>query len=236
MKRHLFHFAVAIVAGLAGILVYLMAAPQRSPLQAEHNNPPVPLAAGVTLCKSSTVYYAKKNGYTESGEGAVDPSCSQWQLELQKAVENNDLEAARNALAHGANPSSPSDAYYLNYALPSAARIGNLDMVRLLLDNGADIDFQQCCCMSCYAPLTHAVDTGNLGLVRLLVARGANVDFPIAYDDGMTLRERARKTGHREIIELLDEVHPTSWRHRAEKRLVHLLHGDVIGHHYYFEN
>ena len=223
MKQYLVYFLAAVAAVVVGVLIYALAP---YPAMRTHDlgaSPPVQLAAGATRCAASTVYYSERNGYTDAGEGIVDRSCSKWQLELQKAVEASDLKSARTALAHGANPNSPGDDYDLNHTLPLAARIGNIEMVRLLLGNGADIDFQQCCCMACYAPLTYAVDNGNVELVRLLVARGANVNYAIAYDEGMTLRKRAEQKGSKEILELLDEASSTSWRHRAEKGLTRLV-------------
>ena len=224
MKRYLVYFLAAVATVVVGVLIYALAPYPAMRTRDLGASPPVQLAAGATRCAASTVYYSERNGYTDAGEGVVDSSCSKWQLELQKAAEASDLKSARTALANGANPNSPGDDYNLNRALPLAARIGNIEMVRLLLDNGADINFQQCCCMACYAPLTHAVDDGNVELVRLLVGRGANVNYAIAYEDGMTLRKLAEQKGNRKILEILDEAGAQPWRVRAKRRLGKLVH------------
>jgi hypothetical protein len=226
MKKYLVYFLAAIATVLVGVIVYVLAPyPAAMRIDALRPSPSVQLAAGARRCAPSTLYYSESNGYTDAGEGVVDSYCSKWQFELQRAIQASDLESARKALAMGANPNSPGDDYSLTYALPLAASIGNIEMVRLLLDNGADIDFQECCCMSCYAPLTHAVDTDNVELVRLLVARGANVNYAIAYEDGMTLRTHAEQKGNKKVLEILDEAAVAlSWRLRAKKRLTKLVH------------
>lgn len=223
MKKYLLYFLAAIATVLLVAIVYLLAPfPARRPA-ALRTGPPVQLAAGARRCAPSTVYYPKRNDYADAYGGVVDSYCSKWQLELQKAIEANNLGSARKALANGANPNSPGDDYSLAYALPSAARIGNIEMVRLLLDNGADVDFQYCCCMACYAPLTYAVDTDNVELVRLLVARGVNVNYEIAYTGGMTLRTHAEQKGNKKVLEILDHAGALPWRRRAQKRLTRLV-------------
>jgi len=225
MKKYLVYFLAAIAIVLVGVIVYVLAPYPAMRIDGLRPGPSVQLAAGARRCAPSTVYYSERNGYKDAGEGVVDSYCSKWQFELQRAIQASDLESAREALAMGANPNSPGDDYFLSRALPLAARIGNIEMVRLLLDNGADVDFQQCCCMSCYAPLTHAIDTDNVELVRLLVARGANVNYAIAYEDGMTLRTRAEQKGNKKVLEILDEAAVAlSWRLRAKKQLTKLVH------------
>ena len=223
MKKYLVWFVAAIATILFGVIVYVLAPfPEMRP-DGLSTGPPVQLTAGARRCAPATVYYSEGNGYTDAGEGVVDSYCSKWQFELQRAIQASDVESAREALSKGANPNSPGDDYSLAYALPLAARIGNIEMVRLLLDNGADIDFQDCCCMACYAPLTHAVDADNVELVRLLVARGANVNYAIAYEDGMTLRTRAEQKGNKNVLKILDEAGALPWRLRAKKRLTKLV-------------
>lgn len=223
MKKYLVYFLAAIAVVFFGVLVYAFApAPAIRP-QGFRADAPVQLATGARRCAPSTTYYSERNGYTDLGEGVVDSYCAKWQLELQKAIEASNLESARKALAMGANPNSPGDDYDLNRALPLAGRIGNVEMVRLLLDNGGDIDFQQCCCMACYAPLTHAVDADNVELVRLLVARGADVNYAIAYADGMTLRTHAEQKGNKKVLKILDGAGALPWRLRAKRRLTKLV-------------
>ena len=206
MKKHFLYFLAAVTTVVFGVIVYSLAPYPGVLPNGSRVRSPVPLAAGAKRCAPSTVYYSERNEYTDAGEGVVDSSCSKWQLELQKAVEAGNLSSARTALANGANPNSPGDDYDLIRALPLAARTGNVEMARLLLDNGADVDFQHCCCMACYAPLTYAVDNGNVEMVRLLVARGADVNYEIANSDGMTLRDSAAAKGNQEILKILDEA------------------------------
>jgi len=222
MKRYLLYFLAAIATILIGVIVYVLAPyPAIRPVGA---GPPVQLAAGARRCAPSTVYYSEINDYADAYGGVVDSYCSKWQFELQRAIQASNLESARKALANGAHPNSPGDDYSLYRALPLAAQIGNIELVRLLLDYRADVDFQYCCCMACYAPLTYAVDTDNVEFVRLLVARGANVNYAIRYEDGMTLRTRAERKGNKKVLEILDEAGASPWRLRAKKRLTKLVH------------
>jgi ankyrin repeat protein len=54
----------------------------------------------------------------------------------------------------------------------------DVELVRALLDAGAEIDMDQ----SGWTPLAYAAWNGNLALVELLLERGAKTDIPIAYD------------------------------------------------------
>lgn len=71
---------------------------------------------------------------------------------------------------------------YLGLAIDS----GNLELVKLMLDNGADPDFvfkHKDISPDVTPPLLVAVDSGNLEMVKLLVEAGANVDMGIKWDD-----------------------------------------------------
>ncbi len=79
----------------------------------------------------------------------------------------------------------------------SASRLGLLEMCRLLLQNGADVNAGN--------PLSHSVQSGDLEVCRLLLQNGANVSAE-GYTEGCTglnPLQNAAFHGHLEICRLL---------------------------------
>jgi ankyrin repeat protein len=103
-------------------------------------------------------------------------------------------------------------------------------MVRLLLDNGANVNEVYICCFSASTPLMEAARYNHLETARLLLARGADVHFR-GYEEWTALKD-AEQAGNQEMIDLLDAAGAMSWRHRAERRLLKLLGKDLKEHHY----
>jgi ankyrin repeat protein len=83
-------------------------------------------------------------------------------------------------------------------ALEAAATAGNVDVVELLLDNGAMIDAG-----SPYwkTPLRSAAHAGHLEVVRLLLDRGAFIEA--GWGKGETALKAAAQEGHIDILRLL---------------------------------
>ena len=81
--------------------------------------------------------------------------------------------------------------------LRTASNKGHIDVVRVLLDHGANVN-------TLYknkTPLISAYDNGHLGMMRLLLEHGADVD---ARDDfGNLLLKRASIDGQAEVVQLL---------------------------------
>ncbi|KAJ5774047.1 hypothetical protein N7457_008943 [Penicillium paradoxum] len=80
--------------------------------------------------------------------------------------------------------------------LHAACRQGHTDVVRYLLDIGAEIASPK----GASAPLVSAAEHGHFGIVKLLLERGADPDKDIW---GSTALSYAAKNGHVEIVELL---------------------------------
>ena len=55
-----------------------------------------------------------------------------------------------------------------------AATIGDERVVKLLLESGAQPDFED---EKGWTPLSRAVEQGNVAIVQLLLAKGAKMDF-----------------------------------------------------------
>jgi ankyrin repeat protein len=75
-----------------------------------------------------------------------------------------------------------------------------LEIVKLLLENGADINLPS---NGNYTPLISAVRNGHLETVKLLLENGPDISVPNNYVCG--LLNSAAKNGHLEIIKLLLE-------------------------------
>src|SRR5260370_40693086 len=82
-----------------------------------------------------------------------------------------------------------------------ATRRGNLRIIQLLLDAGADVDARG---EYGHTPLHEAVGRGNLAAVQLLLQRGATRS--IRNDWGQTAKEIAQLDGNHEIEVLVSEV------------------------------
>jgi ankyrin repeat protein len=81
---------------------------------------------------------------------------------------------------------------------------GNLELVKLMLESGADPDFvfkQKDISPDVSPPLLDAVDFGDLEMVKLLVEAGADVNAGITWDDFALLL--AYENGHKDIFEYL---------------------------------
>jgi ankyrin repeat protein len=93
-----------------------------------------------------------------------------------------------------------------------AAITGNLPLLRHLLDNGANIDPEQCIRGCGYTPLTMAVMLGHVDVARELIARGANLDIMSGKPGEMrSIYDRAQNTARRnsrmdEIVYFIEHV------------------------------
>ena len=85
--------------------------------------------------------------------------------------------------------------------LHMAAGVGNMALVRLLLEFGADVNGEAA--MDYTGPLFGAVRNGHTEIVRLLVAEGADVNAKSA-DGGWTPLSVARESANKELIQLLE--------------------------------
>ena len=81
-----------------------------------------------------------------------------------------------------------------------AAKWGYLEIVKLLLDNGADVNAWAWDTMEQTA-LMEASDQGHVELVKFLLQKGANVNF--RNKNGWTALKLAQKEDHTQIAELL---------------------------------
>lgn len=212
MLRRFAYLIIALATFLVGAGVYL--ASRRSPEKVRlTRQPPVVFVSNSEnkgeRCASNTLYIWDQVGDIEAG--VINPYCADLQTDLLDAAIKNDLAAARRALALGANPNSPGyetrrEYYETQKPLVSAAWNGSTEVLALMLDNGADIEQEYCCCMTCQTALDAAVEAKRIESVRLLLARGANANHKDSADPSWTTMRRAEQGGNQEIISLLHQV------------------------------
>lgn len=170
-------------------------------------------------CKEKTVYVSEKNGYTETGEEIFDPHCSKLQEDLNKAITNRDEELVQNLLAKGANANTPNNDYDLLYPIVVAVGSHQNRIVELLLDNGADVNHQKCCCMSCYRILDVAIKNNDLVMTRLLLKRGADISLKPVYPQEVSSLTYVAYGGNFQMVQLIEEeACQNSFSCRAEFR------------------
>ena len=84
-----------------------------------------------------------------------------------------------------------------NEAILSAAKHGHLDMVKLFLDKGANIEAR---CNNDNTPLLLASRYGHLDMVKLLINEGADIKVRNIY--GMRSLDIASIHKHKEVVKL----------------------------------
>lgn len=84
------------------------------------------------------------------------------------------------------------------FLLP-ASYDGNLEMVRYLVEHGADVDYFD----NYFTSLMLACSKGNLEMVRYLVEHGADVNIQIQSNEGNTALMIASAYGHFDIVRYL---------------------------------
>jgi uncharacterized protein len=116
---------------------------------------------------------------------------------LLKAATEGDLAAAQAALRSGASKDATTDFGFT--ALHVAATAGHLQVVRLLIDGGADVDRRGPHGVSRVSPLFQAI--GWPKIMEALLDAGANVDG--ATMQGVTPLMSAAAFGEMESVRLL---------------------------------
>lgn len=135
-------------------------------------------------------------GILEDIPDGTGAECYRLQEMLVEAAREGNLERIRETLRYGANTEAT---YYMSYpALHTAAMNGQADAVRLLLDNGADVN--QVDNTWKVSPLDFAASYAHTNVVQLLLARGADVCYKA--NEG-TAGDIARARGHKELADLL---------------------------------
>ena len=176
-------------------------------------DPPVALVPDANnkgrRCEANTVYVSAAEPTPPEG-AVVDDLCSGLQNELADAAHAADAEAIRKALAKGA--SAGSNAFRDNlgwFPVLSAVNSGKPELLKLLLDNGADPSGHYVCCAGGSSWLMAAVGRNDVAMARLLLARGADTGYRRHEGEpawGGLVYEEAAKSDSEEIRALFREV------------------------------
>ncbi|KAF8539188.1 ankyrin repeat-containing domain protein [Trichophaea hybrida] len=86
--------------------------------------------------------------------------------------------------------------------LQRATATGNIELVRILLAKGADVNTPALYIKGRTA-LQAAAENGNIELVQILLASGADVNAPAAVDCGRTALQSAAERGYVELVRIL---------------------------------
>ncbi|MGB4192277.1 MAG: ankyrin repeat domain-containing protein [Rickettsiales bacterium] len=90
-----------------------------------------------------------------------------------------------------------------NHLLHIACELGNLEIVELLLAQGADIEEKETMEELTYTPLHVACDEGHVQVVELLLQKGADIEASIGDARGKISLDLACQEGHVQVVELL---------------------------------
>jgi ankyrin repeat protein len=120
-------------------------------------------------------------------------------LPIVEAIRDNSLEATKTAIIDGASVHSRSADGTPVVVLAAAAR--NLDIVKLLIENGARLDDRSK--KDDASALTLAAANGDLEIVTHLLDHKADIDLPGAL--GETALIKATRGRHNSVVKLLIE-------------------------------
>ncbi|HEY4816025.1 MAG TPA: ankyrin repeat domain-containing protein [Candidatus Acidoferrum sp.] len=104
-------------------------------------------------------------------------------------------------LKNGANVSTAARNAQKVTALHAGASRGGAEIVKILLEAGADSNAKQ---ERGFVPLHSAAANGNAAIVELLLKHGARADAKA--DDGKTPADMAAEGGHKELAEVLKKA------------------------------
>lgn len=136
---------------------------------------------------------------TEVGFPNVSPHRS-ISVCLVYAIYHSPLELVQNLLNEGANPDLHEGDGFPPLVAAFDSKAKTLDVLKLLLENGADTDQRD---FNDYTPLHLAAIRGDLPAVELLLVHGADPNATTRIDDMETPLEAAEKAGHRPIADRL---------------------------------
>jgi hypothetical protein len=155
-------------------------------------------------CQDEVFYINKSSlGYTDSE--VVDERCAELQRDLANASIDGNVVEMRRLLEKGASPRSPAFSESSSDAFPpviSAVRHKQTEAVKLLLDNGADVNSHYSCCMTSQSLLMVTVSMNDASTTKLLLTRNADLGFKDQFE-GRDVFDEAHKVNNPEILNML---------------------------------
>ena len=149
----------------------------------------------ITGCVSENEFQAKR--YMALIDACEEDNLPKAVRLLQEGVEPNGKDV------HSGIPKSHAEyfAHLRNAPIINAAIHGNLELVHILLEYGADPNW---CCCSCVTALHEAILKGHTDVVGLLLANGADVTINPGGGSTSTY-ELAEQVGNEVIIHMIKE-------------------------------
>jgi ankyrin repeat protein len=121
----------------------------------------------------------------------------------------------------GADINASADDWYELTLLATAAKLGNLELTRILLDLGAQPDRSFDSVSRGRTPLQAAAENSHFEVVKLLIKCGANVTMPAAPYHGMTALQAACEDGDLTTAKLLIDAGADINGHPAARLIQH---------------
>ena len=125
---------------------------------------------------------------------------------FEKAVREGDLEATKQLIEKENGVDINTEKIGSQSAILVAARKGHIDIVKLLLENGADVNAKSSDSLTWFSgwtPLISACENGHFETAKLLIENGADVNA--SSKSGWTALMSAARGGYFNIVELLVE-------------------------------
>ncbi|MDE0939654.1 MAG: ankyrin repeat domain-containing protein [Pirellulales bacterium] len=133
-------------------------------------------------------------------------------IALIEATKNADFEAVKEALDNGADANA---VYKREAAVNFAIKSGNIDFVKLLIEEGADLTHER------FAPLPSAVSSGNLEMFKLVATELKDTDA-VDEEAKATSLHSAAGQGYKEIAEhLIANGANVNWKSRGGTAPLH---------------
>ena len=128
------------------------------------------------------------------------PDNAEKQVDFSEALKSRNFDRAKKLLESGANPSPTCGFNFRCQPLATAAKNGDLEVMKFLIDNGADIDG-----FNSYdgVALVFALESQQIEAAKLLINSGANVNIPNAF--GFSPFVGAPALGDMELLALMIE-------------------------------
>lgn len=121
---------------------------------------------------------------------------------LAKAIQLNDVETVKNLLQQGVELNT----LYELSPLTEATRQGNLEIMKLLIKAGADVNLQM---EEGYTALMDAALAGNIDAVKMLVEAGADVNIKDIYQEHAL--SMAAHNAQEEVFNYLEPLTIPKW-------------------------
>ena len=132
-------------------------------------------------------------------------------ISLSRAAGAGDIISVKVLIKRGVSPNgikkeaANNDAGYMagliDAPIVTASKGGYIEIVKLLLSEGADPNW---CCCSCVTALHEAIIGKHTNVVKILLDNGA--DTSILYDGMETCEQLAAKSGSKEIMKMISNA------------------------------